>query len=112
MSTYHMSLGEGRLTEGRFTNMSRMSLNSIFSINSLRQLIESAENGNFSSEDRITIESVANREVHEMIRMALPQLQEIENMADNNVPNHEDREVDLNCEDDAYDRVSELRFTE
>jgi hypothetical protein len=105
-----MTFGEGRFTEqgGRFTNMS---LNSIFSINSLRQLIESAENGNFSSEDRATIESVANREVHEMIRMALPQLQEIESMGYDDVPNHEDTEVDLNY-DGGYDRVSELRFTE
>ncbi|KAL3811799.1 hypothetical protein ACHAXA_000920 [Cyclostephanos tholiformis] len=103
----------GRFTDmSRYTNISGMSLTSIFSINSLRQLIESAQNGNCSSEDRATIESVMNAELQDMIRMTLPQLQEIENMGDDYyMTNHEDREVELNY-NDMDDRVSELRFTE
>ena len=91
-STFRPSFGDYRL--------SGMSLASVFSINTLRQLIESTQSENNSSEYRDTIQSVVNAEVMELFQKTMPQLEEIENgaMAEDD-SDHENREVDLFHED-------------
>jgi len=91
-STYCPSFGDCRLTD-----MSGMSLASVFSINSLRQLIESTQRENNLSEYRDTILSVVNAEVMEMFQKTMPQLEEIEKgaMTEDDLLDHENREVDL-----------------
>ena len=89
-TTYRPSFGDCRLTD-----MSGMSLMSVFSINSLRQLIESTQRENNSSEYRDTVQSVVDAEVMELFRKSMPQLEEIESGAMNDMPDHENREMDL-----------------
>ncbi|KAL3774020.1 hypothetical protein ACHAW5_011372 [Stephanodiscus triporus] len=92
----------------RFTNMSQFTFSSI---NSLRQLWESRRDESFTSADRETIEYIVNTEIHNLFRETQTQLENIENMTEDNLPIHEDTEVDLHY-DDAEDRLSELRFTD
>jgi hypothetical protein len=94
-STFRPSCGDYR-----HSVMSGMSLESVFSINTLRQLIESTQSENSSSEYRDTIQSVVNAEVMELFQKTMPQLEEIENgaMAEDD-SDHENGEVDLFHED-------------
>lgn len=107
----------------RFTNMSydpieRFTIGScdmgrftFSSINSLSQLWESRRDESCTSADRETIEFVVNAEIHNLLRDTQTQLEQIEHMTEDDLPIHEDTEVDLH-HDDADDRLSELRFTD
>jgi hypothetical protein len=96
-STYRPSVGDFRLTD-----MSHMTLASVFSINTLKQLLESTQSENSSSEYRDTIQSVVNAEVMELFQKTMPQLEDIQNgTLTEYVAEYdwEDKEVDLFRED-------------
>lgn len=113
----------GRFTDASFRitedgrpslRLTNMSMGSMFSINSVRQLLESArvEYPGLGG-DRGSIQSVLSSEIRDLIRFSEPQLVAIDNnMAMDDTPtSHEDKEVVFD-EDTMKDRVSELRFTD
>lgn len=120
-----------RASIGRFTNSSigitesdrpsnfrltNMSMASMFSLSSVRQLLESARAENIpqpAGRDRGSIQSILSSEIRDLIRMSEPQLVAVENMTmDDGMAAHEDKELVLFDEDTMKDRVSELRFTD
>jgi hypothetical protein len=104
--------GEHRpsIEDGRLTNMT---LTSMFSINSLRQLLESAQQGeSYQPSNRGTIESVLSAEIRDLIQMSKPQLDLVGNLAMDDMDVLVDKEVDRFHKDTMDDRVSDLRFTD
>ena len=95
---------------GRLTNMT---LTSIFSSNSIRQIMESAHKGEiYRQKDRRTIESVLSAEIRDLMRMSAPQLDLVGNLAMDDMDVLMDKEVDRFHKDTMEDRVSDLRFTD
>ena len=90
-----------------------MTLTSIFSSNSIRQIMESAHKGEiYRQEDRRTIESVLSAEIRDLMRMSAPQLDLVGNLAMDDMDVLMDKEVDRFHKDTMEDRVSDLRFTD
>ncbi|KAL7542558.1 hypothetical protein ACHAXR_011887 [Thalassiosira sp. AJA248-18] len=120
----------GRFTNdiGRFTDTGRpsldrltnMTMGSLFSVNSVRHLLESARatganaNGLAAENDRGTIQSVLTREICDLIRQSEHELIQVERgtVDEMNDMSHEDKEVVLSDDQMMEDRVSELRFTD
>jgi len=101
---YGPSFGEGRLTN--------MSLASMFSIQSLRRLLESARNDHYrQAADRGTIESTLSAEIRDLIQLSASQLEQVDNLPMEDTEPHVGREVD-SFYGEMEDRVSELRFTD
>lgn len=101
---YGPSFGEGRLTN--------MSLASMFSIQSLRRLLESARNDHYrQAADRDTIESTLSAEIRDLIQLSAPQLEQVDNLPMEDTETHVGRDVD-SFYGEMEDRVSELRFTD
>ncbi len=104
--------GGGRPSVGRLTNVS---LASMISINSLRQLLESARNESYHPTPgwdgtRGSISSALSTEIRDLIRFSEPQLVQVENMAmDDIIQDYKDV---VFAENYMKDRVSELRFTD
>jgi hypothetical protein len=111
------SFGDGRLTN--------MSIASMFSINSIRQLLESSSSDprggedrhRPSSNDRETIESALSAEIRDLIRRAVPPRDDLVggNLAMDDMDVLVDRDEMDRFDKDAmmdYDRVSDLRFTD
>ena len=101
----------------RLTNMSGMSM---LSINSLKELIESARSEQFQpligGEGRSSdLQSVLTNEIRDLIRLSEPQLRQAESIMDDITgggggPSAVVKEVEM--KDAQDDRVSELRFTD
>ncbi|KAL9180825.1 hypothetical protein ACHAXT_011278 [Thalassiosira profunda] len=109
----------GRPSLGRLTNMTGMSMGSLFSsMRSIGDLLESGgadAEGNAAGEERHSdIKSVLTSEIAQLIRLSEPQLMEVDDMAvdDAGGKDHEDREITLMDAEGGGDRVSELRFTD
>ncbi|KAL3807244.1 hypothetical protein ACHAXA_007977, partial [Cyclostephanos tholiformis] len=100
---YRPSFGDGRPTN--------MSLASMFSINSLRQLVESACRDRNRQANRGTMESMLSAEIRDLIQLSAPQLEQVDNFAMEDTESHVGREVD-SFYNQMEDRVSELRFTD
>lgn len=115
-----------RITEmgGRGTRLTGLTDMSLFSLSSVRQLLESARNENYNGLPadvggaRGSIRSVLSSEIRDLIRLSEPQLIQVESMniegdavPPSNNNKHEDKEVILK-DADMEDRVSELRFTD
>ena len=101
--------GGGGFGEERLTNMS---LASMFSIQSLRRLLESARNDHYrQAADRGTIESTLSAEIRDLIQLSAPQLEQVDNLPMEDTEPHVGREVD-SFYGEMEDRVSELRFTD
>lgn len=104
--------GGGRPSVGRLTNVS---LASMISINSLRQLLESARNESYHPTPdwdgtRGSISSALSTEIRDLIRFTEPQLIQVETMAmDDIIEGYKDV---MFAENYMKDRVSELRFTD
>ncbi len=104
--------GGGRPSVGRLTNVS---LASMISMNSLRQLLESARNESYHltpgwDGTRGSISSDLSTEIRDLIRFTEPQLIQVENMAmDDIIQDYKDV---VFAENYMKDRVSELRFTD
>jgi len=100
--------GRPSFEEGRLTNMS---LASMFSIQSLRRLLESARNDHYRQADRGTIESTLSAEIRDLIQLSAPQLEQADNLPMEDAEPHVGREVE-SFYGEMEDRVSELRFTD
>jgi hypothetical protein len=95
---------------GRLTNMT---LASMFSINSIRQMLESAHKGeSYRQADRGTIESVLSAEIRDLYRMSAPQIDLVGNLPMEGMDVLMDKEVDRFHKDTMEDRGSDLRFTD
>lgn len=104
--------GGGRPSIGRLTNVS---LASMISINSLRQLLESARHESYHTTPgwdgtRGSISSALSTEIRDLIRFTEPQLIQVETMAmDDIIQDYKDV---VFAENYMRERVSELRFTD
>jgi hypothetical protein len=92
-----------------------MSMGSIFSVNSLRNLLESARATDFNNADD-GLATVLTKEICDLVRQSERELIEVERMMDDGSSSresHEDKEVNI-PDGDAMDedRVSELRMTD
>lgn len=120
------SLGIGRFTHSsiRFTETGRpsigrltsMSMGSIFSVNSLRNLLESARATDFNNAADDGLATVLTKEICELVRASEREIIEVEKMMDDGSSSrgsHEDKEVDIPGGDAMMeDRISELRMTD
>ena len=84
----------------------------MFSIQSLRRLLESARNDHYrQAADRDTIESTLSAEIRDLIQLSAPQLEQVDNLPMEDTETHVGRDVD-SFYGEMEDRVSELRFTD
>jgi hypothetical protein len=95
--------------EARPTNLS---LKSMFSIHSLRQLLETVRSREQNTQtNRSTMESRLSAEIRDLIKMSAPQLEQASNLAMDDSESHVGREID-SFYSLMEDRVSDLRFTD
>ncbi|KAL7540413.1 hypothetical protein ACHAWF_006674 [Thalassiosira exigua] len=123
MDTPQLPADVARPSLGRLTNMS---LASILSIDSVRELLESARASELMPADYRYSAASVTTEIRDLIRMSEQQLVQVDSMTVDEIniqpmetltadgAMHEDQEVLIPDEDgaDGVDRVSELRFTD